>query len=194
MFAYVPLCVHSLPMPKASQTWGVKRSLRMGFSNTQAALAWLLQSGGRRKFHLYVCVHRIVCTCALCVLSWINPPPLREKFISRASHGGFYSTQRRERKKHAWMISNITKCMSDKETRQRSGSLRAMRVNLGAMARSGTFRVSDGKLISSFHEQVFFPIQIQYIKCMTAYHLCKEDTRRNEISNFGGSRPQNMFL
>lgn len=41
------------------------------------------------------------------------------KFIWRASHGKIPHSILRE-KEHASMISNITKCISDKETRQQS--------------------------------------------------------------------------
>lgn len=53
------MCVFSANAKGLSDV-GVKRSLRMGFSNTQAALAWLLQSGGRQ----IPSVHVSVCSCA----------------------------------------------------------------------------------------------------------------------------------
>lgn len=82
--AFVCACVCSLPMPRASQTWGVKRSLRMGFSNAQAALAWQLQSGGRQKFlpHMCVSVHVRTCACVMYIFfSWINLLPFQRQFI-----------------------------------------------------------------------------------------------------------------
>lgn len=83
VFVRVPLCVHSLPMPGASQTWGVNRSLRMGFNDTG--------SSGRARFKAEAgrissrtCVHstRLCSHMHACDVpsSWINPPQIQRRF------------------------------------------------------------------------------------------------------------------
>lgn len=65
LFVYVPLCVHSLPMPGASQTWGVKRSLRMGFSNTGSSGMAASKQRQAEIPSVHVCVQ---CDCVpICV-------------------------------------------------------------------------------------------------------------------------------
>lgn len=72
VFVHVPLCVYSLPMPGASQTWGVNRSLRMGFNDTgSSGRACFKAEAGRNSSR--TCVHSTrLCPCmhASNVPSW----------------------------------------------------------------------------------------------------------------------------
>lgn len=84
----VPLCARSLPMPGASQTWGVKRSLRMGFSNTGSSGRAASKRRQLEMPSLRVCV-RCDCglTCVWCLCSHgQTTSPCRKRSIWRASH------------------------------------------------------------------------------------------------------------
>lgn len=79
---HVPLCVHSLPMPGGSQTWGVNRSLRMGFNDTgSSGRACFKAEAGRISSRTRVHSTRL-CPC---MHAW-NAPSL---WMSNRSTGGF---------------------------------------------------------------------------------------------------------
>lgn len=85
------VCAHSVPTPGASQTWGVKRSLRMGFSNTGSFGTAASKHRQAEIPSVHVCVFIVIVrpyARVMCIFSWMNPPPVQTKFILRASHGG----------------------------------------------------------------------------------------------------------
>lgn len=115
VFVRVPLCVHSLPTPGAPQTWGVKRSLRMGFNDTG--------SSGRPHFKAEAgrissrtCVHstRLCSRMHACDVpsSWINPPQIQRSFQSSLPRSCRHEESRRTMHVFWWFRILQSKCQA----------------------------------------------------------------------------------
>lgn len=144
VFVYVPLCVHSLPMPGASQTWGVKRSLRMGFSNTgSSGKACFKAEAGRNSFRTCVhsmrlCAHMHVCGVPF---SWINPLQVQKYWFISASQGGTITKNHEGTSILRWVLILQSEC----QARQPYNTIwvGVMKVDMGTKTTSAIDNVSN---------------------------------------------------